>query len=249
MLLLPLLSIFILPFKDYNNSHTSTFLIMQETGLNILAIAIFSITLSVLIGPVFGLSPYIPAGITFLLLGLVTADTLAWKNQGVNLLVNIFNSREQKDRVIYHEAGHFLTAYLYNIPIEGYTLTVWENIKNNSLGSGGVIFDTTVLLEKKEDLMEFNVMIERLSIVLMAGIAAEEFIYKNSEGGMEDINKLREICQNLGLATQEFNLKQRQAILQAKNLIETNKESYLALVEGMKQRKSVEECKSIIKSL
>ncbi|WP_373478358.1 ATP-dependent Zn protease [Geminocystis sp.] len=220
---------------------------MQDTGLNILAIAIFSITLSVLLGPLFNLSPFIPASLTFLMLSFITIDTLSWKNQGVNLLLNIFASKEEKERIIYHEAGHFLTAYLYNIPIIDYSLSPWEAVKKKISGSGGVIFDNNFIPNKKsQDLKEFNSIIERFGIVLMAGIAAEKFIYNNSEGGQEDRQKFQEIYSNLTLTYSNFQLKQRLAIIQATTIIEQNKESYLALVEAMKQRKSVAECQVII---
>lgn len=222
---------------------------MQDTGLNILAVAIFTMTLSVLIGPFFDLSPIIPAGITFTLLSLITIDTLSWKNQGINLLLNFFASQEQKERIIYHEAGHFLVAYLYNIPISGYTLTPWEAIKNNNLGLGGVIFDTSFLQEKSQDLRELNLTIEKFGVALMAGVAGETFIYKNSQGGEEDYRKLREIYQPLKLNNDDFQFKKRLAILQAKTVIEVNKNAYLALVEAMKQRKSVLECQKIIQDL
>ncbi|BAQ64967.1 ATP-dependent Zn protease [Geminocystis sp. NIES-3709] len=218
----------------------------EETGLNILAITIFTITLSVLLGPLFNLSPYIPAGVTFLLLGLVTFDTLSWKNQGVNLLLNIFASQEQKQRIIYHEAGHFLTAYLYQIPITGYNLSPWEAIKNSSVGLGGVIFDTNFLKEKYQDVKEFNRSIERFGVVLMAGIAGEQFIYNNSQGGEDDVQQFQKIYSNLTLTSSNFQIKKRLAILQATTIIKENKESYLALVEAMKQRKSITECQEII---
>lgn len=219
---------------------------MQETGLNILAITIFFITLSVLIGPIFNISPAIPATITFVLLSLVTIDTLGWRNQGINLLIDLFASEEQKKRIIYHEAGHFLTAYLLEIPVTGYTLTAWETLKNNNSGSGGVIFETNIIQQKTEDLREFNLVLERIGIVLMAGIAAEKIIYQNSEGGEEDLQKFTNIYANLGITMSNLQMKQRQAILQAQNLIETHKNSYLALVEGMTIRKSVAECIDII---
>lgn len=218
----------------------------NDIGLNILAISIFSITLLVFISPLLSISPFIPATITFILLSLVTVDTLAWKNQGTNLFLNLFLSEEQKQRIIYHEAGHFLTAYFYQIPIIGYTLTPWENMKINNLGSGGVIFDTSFLEKKGQDLREFNLLLERFSVVLMAGIAGEKFIYKNSEGGEEDNQKFREIYRDLGLNYNELRMKQRLAILQAQTFIENHQETYFALAEAMKKRLSVAECQAII---
>lgn len=221
----------------------------NDIGLNILAISIFSITLLVFLSPLLSISPFIPATITFVLLSLVTVDTLAWKNQGTNLFLNLFLSQEQKQRIIYHEAGHFFTAYFYQIPVTGYTLTPWENIKFNNLGSGGVVFDTQFLAGKSQDLREFNLLLERFSIVLMAGIAAEKVIYNNSEGGEEDRQKFREIYRDLGLNSAQLNMKQRLAILQAQTLIENHKDTYLALVGAMKNRLSVAECQKVINDL
>ena len=221
---------------------------MRETGLNILAVIIFTLTLSVLLGPILNISPVIPATATFVLLGLVTIDTLSWQNQGVNLLLDIFASAEQKERIIYHEAGHFLTAYLLDIPVIGYTLSAWETLKHKNSGSGGVIFQTDSLEQKKEDLKDLNLIRERLGIVLMAGIAAEKITYNNSEGGQEDQQKFQKIYSNLGLNSSNLVVKKRQAILQAQYLIEKHQSSYLALVEAMKERKDVTECQNIIKN-
>lgn len=63
-----------------------------------------------LVGPLLSISPFIPATITFILLSLVTVDTLAWGNQGTNLFLNLFLSEEQKQRIIHHEAGHFFNS-------------------------------------------------------------------------------------------------------------------------------------------
>ncbi|MGY6530553.1 MAG: ATP-dependent Zn protease [Cyanobacterium sp.] len=219
---------------------------MQQTGLNILAIGIFTITLSVLLGPLLNISPYIPAGGTFIILSLITVDTLSWENRGINLLINIFASAEQKERIIYHEAGHFLTAHLFNIPIKDYTLTAWETLKKRSGGSGGVIFDTHFLEKNDKDIRELNLMIERFGVVLMGGIAAEKLQYKSSEGGQEDLFKFTEIHAPITLTNSNLEMRKRLAILQATTMIETHNEAYLKLVEFMRQRKSVAQCQTLL---
>ncbi len=220
----------------------------DDTGLNILAISIFVITLTVLGGPILHISPYIPATITFVALSLITVDTLAWENQGTNLFVNLFASKEQKERIIYHEAGHFLLAHLYQIPITGYTLTPWEafraNIKNSA--SGGVVFDTSFLEDKPQKMRDFNKTIDRFGVVLMAGIAAEKTIYEDSKGGEEDKHIFRSLYGDIGFNSTQYKTKQRTAILQAKTIIEENKDTYLALVAHMKQRQPVNECQKLV---
>lgn len=219
---------------------------MPQTGLNIIAISVFSITLSVLLGPIFNISPLIPTLTTVTLMGFVTIDTLAWQNQGINLFLGFLASQEERERIVYHEAGHFLTAYLLSIPVIGYTLTPWEAFKQKQLGSGGVIFEPDFLGQKSENLRELNLKLDRFCIVLMAGIAAENLVYGNNQGGNEDQQKLTELFLNLGLNENLYSQKKRWAILQASNLIKEHKSSYSALVEAMKTRKSVSECYQIL---
>lgn len=219
---------------------------MQQTGLNILAISIFTITLSVLVGPLINLSPFIPATITFILLGLITIDTLSWQNQGVNLLVNLFASAEQKERIIFHEAGHFLTAHVNQIPIQSYTLTAWETLTKKNTGNGGVIFNTKFLQENPQDMREKNLFLEKIGVVLMAGIAAENIFYQSSQGGEEDKIKFQQIYTQLSDEIINIAVRQRLAILQATTIIKTHQEAYLKLVDLMKQRKSVTECQEFL---
>lgn len=108
------------------------------------------------------------------------------------------------------------------------------------------MFDTSFLEEKGQDLRELNLLTERFAIVLMAGIAAEKLVYKNSEGGEEDNQKLSEIYKSLGINYSQIKIKQRLAILQAETLIEKYKDAYFALVEAMGKRLSVTECQAII---
>lgn len=219
---------------------------MSQTGLNIFAIAIFSMTLSCLLSPIFNISPFIPAGATFGILGLVTVDTLSLNNRGVTLLLDLFASKEQRERVIHHEAGHFLTAYFLGIPITGYTITAWEAIKQGHYGRGGVIFDTQELTEKPFNPQEMRLTLDRLSTVWMAGIAAEQLVYDKAEGGQEDLQQLRIALDLAGLPSQSHGQKERWAQLQATNLLNRYEESYQALVTAMENRKSVAECCSVI---
>ena len=219
---------------------------MQQTGLNIIAIAIFTMTLSCLLGPILNISPFIPAATTFGILGLVTVDTLSLNNRGVTLLLDLFASAEQRQRVIHHEAGHFLTAYFLGLPITGYTLTAWEALKQGHYGRGGVIFDTQELTEKPFQLEERRLTLDRLCTVWMAGIAAEKLVYDTAEGGQEDVQQLRMALGLAGLSPQAYGQKERWAQLQATNLLKRYQQSYEALVTAMEARKSVAECYRVI---
>ncbi|MGK7933396.1 MAG: hypothetical protein AB4041_18455 [Microcystaceae cyanobacterium] len=219
---------------------------MQQTSLNLIAIAIFAMTLSALLSPVFNISPFVPATATFGILGLITIDTLSLENKGINLILDLFASSEQRQRVIHHEAGHFLAAYYLGIPITDYTLTAWESIRKQKQGQGGVEFNSESILNQSKDLQQFPLILERIGIVLMAGIAAEKELYADTEGGTDDRQQLRQILSTAGVRNEEFAQKESWSLLQAKNLISRHQAAYNALVEAMKQRLSVEDCYKIL---
>lgn len=219
---------------------------MPQTALNLIAIGIFLMTMTSLLGPIFHIPPVVPAAITFGILSLATADTLSWNSRGVSLLLDLFASPQQRQRIIHHEAGHFLTAYFLGIPVTGYTLNAWEVIKQGQLGRGGVGFDTEALTAKPFEFEKMRLTLERFCTVWMAGIAAEKMVYGNSQGGAEDRQQLKQALMMAGLPEIGYPQKERWAQLQAANLLTRHQQSYKALVEAMKQRASVEECYAAI---
>ena len=120
---------------------------MSKTALNLIAISVFLMTLSVLLGPLFNLSPTVPALATFAVLGIATFDNFGFQGKGGNLLLDWIAgfSSEHRERILHHEAGHFLVADLLNIPVLGYTLSAWEALKQKQPGLGGVSFDDSEL--------------------------------------------------------------------------------------------------------
>jgi hypothetical protein len=219
---------------------------MQQTALNLIAIAIFIMTLSCLLGPLFNISPAIPAVATFTILGLATVDSLSWESKGVTLLLDAFASSKERQRVIHHEAGHFLVAYFLGIPISSYTLTAWEAFKQGQSARGGVVFNTEALTEKSLNLGEMGLTIERFCTVWMAGIAAETLVYGNAEGGEEDKEKVKTVLMMAGLLKTVYQQKERWAQLQATNILEKHFKAYQALVKAMETRVSVTECYQVI---
>ncbi len=219
---------------------------MPQTSLNLIAIGIFLMTMTSLLGPIFHIPPVVPAALTFGILSLATVDTLSWNNRGVSLLLDLFASGEQRQRIINHEAGHFLTAYFLGIPITGYTLTAWEMIKKGQLGRGGVAFETDTLTNKPFNIQEMRLTLDRFCTVWISGVAEEKIIYGDSQGGAEDRGQLKQALTMAGLPEVGYDQKERWAQLQATNLLTRHQQSYEALVEAMKQRSSVEECYAVI---
>lgn len=221
---------------------------MQQTSLNLVAIGIFGITLSVLLGPIFNISPAIPALTTLGVLSLATLDSFRFQGQGGTILLDWLAgvSSNHRDRIIRHEAGHFLVAYFLGIPITGYTLTAWEAFKQGQPGLGGVAFDSQLVSKDKLAVGEMRLTLERFCTVWMAGIAAETIVYGSAEGGGEDRQKLKDILVSLGRPGSEFKLKERFCMNQAQTMIQEHWASYEALVAAMEKRASVEECSQVI---
>lgn len=221
---------------------------MSQTALNLIAISIFFMTLSALLGPLLNISPTLPAIATFTILGIATLDSFSLQGRGGSLLLDWIAgfSPSHRDRIIHHEAGHFLVAHLLGIPVTGYTLSAWEAWKQGQPGQGGVSFDDSELASELELGKISAQILDRYCTVWMAGIAAENLVFQNTEGGADDRLKLAEVLIKLGFPGNLLQQKQRFHTLQAKTLLQENWSSYQALVTAMQQRASVADCQMVI---
>jgi uncharacterized protein (DUF1697 family) len=113
-------------------------------------------------------------------------------------------------------------------------------------GQGGVILEDNEIAKQLEKGKIGVSMVERYCNIWMAGIAAENLVFKSAEGGDDDKAKLNQFLTALGFEEKVFEQKQRFHVLQAKNLIQENWDIYQALVEAMRKGVEVEECKKII---
>jgi hypothetical protein len=221
---------------------------MNQTAINVVAISVFLMTLSTLLGPLINLSPTIPALTMVAFLGIASLDNFSFQGKVGTIVLDWLArfSQEYKERIIYHEAGHFLVAHLSGILVTGYTLSAWEAWKMGQPGQGGVILEDNEIAKQFEKGKIGVSMVERYCNIWMAGIAAENLVFKSAEGGGDDKANLNQFLTALGFEEKVFEQKQRFHLLQAKNLIQENWDIYQALVEAMRKRVEVEECKKII---
>lgn len=221
---------------------------MSQTTLNLVAITLFTLVMSSLLGPLLHISPFVPAAATIGILGIATLDTFNWQGKAGTLLVGWVDSfsAEHQLRVLRHEAGHFLVAHLLDIPVTGYSLSAWEAFRQGQAGRGGVSFASPDLAAELAQGKLSVQLVDRLCTVWMAGIAAETLAYGKAEGGGDDRQQLRLFWSQLQRPDSEGALKERWAILQAKTLLEEQQPAYEALVEAMSQRHSVEDCSLVI---
>lgn len=222
---------------------------MNQTAINLIAISVFLMTLSSLLGPLINLSPTIPALTIIGFLGIATLDNFSFQGKGGTIVLDWLArlSPTYKERIIHHEAGHFLVAHLLGISVTGYTLSAWEAWRKGQPGQGGVILEDSEIAQQLERGKIGVSMVERYCNIWMAGIAAEMLVFKSAEGGGDDKAKLNQFLTVLGFEERIFEQKQRFHLLQAKNLIQENWESYQSLVDAMRKGVDVEECKKVIR--
>jgi hypothetical protein len=209
----------------------------KQISLNLVAICIFGMTLSSLVAPLIRVSSTIPILIIFAIVVITTVDGLVLKSILASLVLDAIagTSEAYRQRIVHHEAGHFLVAYLLGIPITGYTLSAWESFLQGRSAQGGVMF-----APPQTDIS--SQLLQQYCTVWMAGIAAEKLMYDRAEGGSEDRQKLRGILFIAGNQRQEIVRQENSAALQAKTLIQTHWEAYQAVAIKMSERATVDDC-------
>ena len=160
-------------------------------------------------------------------------------------------------KVLRHEAGHFLIAYLLGCPVEGCVLSSWDALKDPRFGgrrtglSAGTSFFDDQLSKQVNGKMPMNrSTIDRYSAIVMGGIAAEAINYGGADGGASDemalIRFLTQISPRGGGATawnaEKIRNQARWGAMQAVLLIRHYKSSYEALVNVLEQGGSLGEC-------
>lgn len=157
---------------------------MNQLSLNVLAVTVFGMTLSILLGPAL----HIPAGASVLgilgILSVSTIDSWAWDGKGATIFLDGIArfSSAHRARVVRHEAGHFLVARKLGFPVTDYSLSAWEAFRKGNAGQGGVQFDASALEAEIQTGKLSEQMLDRLCMVWMAGIAAEQVEYGEVEG-------------------------------------------------------------------
>ncbi|VVB00093.1 unnamed protein product [Arabis nemorensis] len=140
-----------------------------------------------------------------------------------------------KRRIIVHEAGHLLVAYLMGCPIRGVILDPIVAMQMGVQGQAGTQFwDQKMESEIAEGRLSGS-SFDRYSMVLFAGIAAEALVYGEAEGGENDENLFRSISVLLQppLSVAQMSNQARWSVLQSYNLLKWHKAAHRAAVEAL----------------
>ncbi|KAK9065081.1 hypothetical protein SSX86_016464 [Deinandra increscens subsp. villosa] len=167
-------------------------------------------------------------------------------------------SQKYHNRVIQHEAGHFLIAYLLGILPKGYTLSSLEAFQregslNVQAGTVFVDFEFTeqVTKEKVSYLSYGNEqmhlqMLNRFSCIALAGVATEYLVYGYAEGGLADVNTLDGLLSSLGFTQKKADSQVRWAVLNTILILRRHEQARTLLAKAMSEGKSVGSCIDVI---
>lgn len=188
-----------------------------------------------------------------------------------------------QQKVTRHEAGHFLIAYLLGCPVEGIVLSAWGALQdkrfyNRAVSAGTSFYDPELSYQmnnmgrqqssqsssnKQNGITRSS--IDRYSIIVMAGIAAEADHYGRADGGAGDemalVVFLSQLASNNNLRnwnnnqlngssstsstqwnTESIRNQARWGAMQAVLLLRYYKPSYDALVDALERGGTLGDC-------
>lgn len=199
--------------------------IWLSAGIN-LCIAEFLLGSGIGIDPIYTLIP--------LTIILFSVDQLAYRGA---VFESIYRKLfpQYKKKIIYHEAGHFLIAYLLGIPLKGVVTNAWDAQKYREIqGQAGTIFVDPKLAEELANNRVTRKTLDRLSVVFMAGIASEALNFGRAEGGLSDEQELINFFTSVSPPWNMLRIQSqaRWAVMQAILLIREHQTAFDALVGG-----------------
>ncbi|TVU20790.1 hypothetical protein EJB05_30386, partial [Eragrostis curvula] len=185
------------------------------------------------------------------LLSLWSVDFVYFSGGLRNMVLDtIGHSLSQKyhNRVIQHEAGHFLIAYLLGVLPKGYTITSLDTlIKQGSLNvQAGTAFVDYEFLEEINAGKLSATMLNKFSCIALAGVATEYLLYGIAEGGLADINKLDGLLKGLGFTQKKADSQVRWAVLNTVLMLRRHEKARSQLADAMSSGKSVGLCIEVI---
>jgi len=207
----------------------AAFLATTVVGSSLLAI----VASQILPGNAGPAAAYIIGGIGFVVpaIGSVNPGLL---EAGINAFSTVFP--DYRERVVKHEAGHFLAGYLTGVPVGFYSL---------NLGTEHTDFVDAKISRRLIESTLTNTTVDSLAVVAMAGPAAEASFYEEVVGQNADLSLLQRV---LNRSENKISNPQQQSITRwatytaGKWINSDFKNEYDALVKAMTEKKTVYEC-------
>ncbi|KAI4333280.1 hypothetical protein L6164_018112 [Bauhinia variegata] len=138
-------------------------------------------------------------------------------------------------RILVHEAGHLLIAYLMGCPIRGVILDPIVAMQMGIQGQAGTQFWDEKLANDLAQGRLDGTAFDRYCMVLFAGIAAEALVYGEAEGGENDENLFRSVCLLLEppLSVAEMSNQARWSVLQSYNMLKWHKDAHRSAFKAL----------------
>lgn len=153
------------------------------------------------------------------------------------------------EKVLKHETGHLLVAYLLGLPIRGYVLSAADALKARIPGQAGTLFFDGSLADEAMRGRITSKTISRHSMVLMAGISSEAMCFQEAEGGASDVTALLNLLTSISWTPDQVQSEARWAVLQSVKLLRHNLSAFEALAEAMKENRPLGDCIDCIERL
>lgn len=183
-------------------------------------------------------SSYLVGGISLVVLaiGSVSPGALQF---AIDSFSKVFP--DYRERVLRHEAAHFLVAHVLGVPVASYSLMLGH--EHTDLAEAAL---EARLIESQLSAQE----VDRLSVIAMAGATAEAMHFEEVMGQTADMSDLQRIMQRAStkLGSQQQQNQTRWASYQAAVLLRRYKGEYEALMKAMGDGASVEECVKALES-
>lgn len=157
-------------------------------------------------------------------------------------------SPDYPKRVVQHEAGHFLVAYLEGVLPKSYTLSAldaFHTYKAANTQAGCVFCDTAIQQEVQSGKLSSKTL-DKFVCIALGGVVVEYLLFGQAEGGLSDIQQLEGLFQSLKFDQQKTNAQMRWAVLNTVGLLKQHAGTHRVLAEAMMRGASVGECISLI---
>ena len=165
---------------------------------------------------------------------------------------------EMTSRITKHEAGHFLCSYILGCPVEGVVLSKWAALNDGRFGrrssvvSAGTSYYDLDLSERVAGVKPLTrESIDRYSIIVMGGIAAEAVEFGRADGGAGDEEALVRFLSSLNPRSKNavsawtpelIRNQARWGATQAVLLLREYKPCYDALVDSLERGGDLGQC-------
>ena len=158
-------------------------------------------------------------------------------------------SSSYRGRVLRHEAGHLLVAYLLGVVPTGYTLSAAAALREGRPATqAGCRFADAEFTEEVARGSLSSASLDAFACVALAGVCAEYEAFAQAEGGLGDVRSLDSLLSALGFTQKKADSVVRFAVLSVVLLLRREVRAHDALAAAMEEGRSVADCLSVVEA-